>query len=179
MFRSVLKRLLHETLGAALVESALGAAICILAFLWMMEFAMCMYDQTILQDAAQEGVMYAVTHGAAAYKNSGHGSGPGTSDPTGANSVIPATEAWFAQSALKSSLPNLSVCVRWWAPGTVVGGYAPSECSGNSASYSSSWGNAEPGTVVTVQVSWPYKPYIKLPWVPATLSYTSTGAVVY
>jgi hypothetical protein len=170
--------------GQTLVEGAFGAAICILAFLWMGEWCMCMYDQTILQDAAQEGVRFAIVHGQIAYQNSGHGSGPGTDDPSGQNTIARYVVAWFAQSALKSGIVNFAVCPAWWAPGTRINAFPPDACAkdknGNvHASYSSSWTNASPGTVVTVQVSWQYQPYIRLPWIPPTLTYTAVGAVAY
>jgi hypothetical protein len=30
-----------------------------------------------------------------------------------------------------------------------------------------------------VTVTWPYQPYLHLPWIPATLYYNATGSVVY
>jgi Flp pilus assembly protein TadG len=169
------KRFIRDTRGQAVVEATLAALITISAFYWIMEWGMCMYCQSILSQAAMSGLQYATSHGAMAYQNTGNGSGPGTNDPTGSQTVVPAVQAWMGQSALKGSVASMQVCSAWWSAGSAVGGSGNTPCSAGSGNAS----NANPGTVVTVQVYWTYQPYVRLPFVPPTLSYTATGTVVY
>jgi Flp pilus assembly protein TadG len=169
------KRFIRDERGQAVVEATLAGLICISAFFWIMEWGMCMYCQSILSQAAMNGLQYATSHGTMAFQNSGNGSGPGTNDPTGSQNVVPAVEAWMGQSALKGSVASMQVCPAWWSAGSAAGGAGNASCSaggGNAA-------NANPGTVVTVQVFWPYQPYVRLPFISPTLSYTATGTVVY
>lgn len=178
MLKLMRRCFIRDTRGGSALEIALAGSLCTFAFLWMMEFCFTLYCQNILANAAREGVQYAITHGTMAQTATDSGSGPTTSDVSGTY-IAEATEAWFAQSSLKSSLPSLTVCPAWWAPGWSGGGFPPSRCYPNSFEYTGTASSASPGTSVSVQVTWPYQPYIKLPWIPATLSYTATGTVVY
>jgi len=169
------KRFICEKHGQAIVEATLASLLCITALFWIMEWGMCMYCQSVLSQAAMTGLQYATSHGTMAFQNSGSGSGPGTSDPTGSQTVVPAVEAAMGQSALKGSVASMQVCPAWWSAGAAVGGAGNNSCSAGGGNAT----NANPGTVVTVQVFWPYQPYVRLPLVPPTLSYTATGTVVY
>ena len=168
------KQFIRDTRGQALVESAIAIVICLSAFLWIMEWGMCMYCQSVLSQAAMNGLDYATTHGAIADQNTGSGSGPGTCDPPGSN-VVSDVEAWMGQSALKASVASMQVCAKWWTAGSEAGGYGNAPCTTGGGTAES----AAPGTVVTVQAYWTYQPYIHLPFIPPTLSYTATGTVVY
>ncbi len=175
MLKLFRKRFMRDERGQALVEATLAALICISAFFWIMEWGMCMYCQSVLSQAAMSGIQYATTHGGRAYQNTGNGSGPGTNDPTGSQNVVPAVEAMMGQSALKRTVATMQVCSAWWSAGSAVGGFGNTPCaagSGNAA-------NANPGTIVTVQVYWSYQPYLRLPFISPTLSYTATGTVLY
>jgi len=169
------KCFIRETRGQAVLETALAGLICIIAFLWIMEWGMCMYCQSILAQAAISGVQYATMHGETAQTNTGHGSGPGTSDSDGSGSVVPYVKAWMAQSALKGSVAQIQVCADWWPSGSSAGGFGNTPCTTGGGTA----GDAKPGTFVTVQVYWPYQSYIRLPFTPATLSYTATGTIIY
>lgn len=175
MLKLLRKRFIRDERGQALVEATLAGLICISAFFWILEWGMCMYCQSILSQAAKVGVQYAATHGSMAYQNTGVGSGRGTNDPTGATYIVPAVEASMGQSALKGSVASMQVCVAWWNPGEKAGGNGNTPCSTGGGDAPS----PSPGTVVTVQVYWPYQPYVQLPFISPTLSYTATGTVVY
>lgn len=179
------RRLICETKGAVMVETALAFGLCFFMLIWMGEFCFTLYCQSILQQAAVAGAEYASTHGAIANKMSGGGSGFGLADPSGDN-IANVVAASMAQFALKRSLPKFSVCPVWWINGSERGGFSPSQCSPSGNSLSPYLGvahygspvRANPGSVVTVQAVWTYVPYIPVPW-STTLSYTATAVVVW
>jgi hypothetical protein len=178
------KAFASDTNGNAMVETALAFSICFFMLVWLMEFCFSLYCQSVMSQAAKIGLQYATMHGASSDKMVGNGSGPGLTDPTGAN-IAKIVAASMAQSALKQSLPGFAVCPAWWSSGTTQGGFSSSQCNsvitGSSFLGSSSYtgqGDAQPGNIVTVQVVWTYHPYISVPWT-TTYSYTATGVVTY
>jgi hypothetical protein len=144
------------TEASLMVEFAVSVSIAMAVFLWVFEFCFSLYCGSVLGGAARQGVRYAITHGSSCDKYTGTGSGPGTSDPEGLKVKTAVTRAMSA-SALKSqqALAGMQVTSAW------------------------SGSNSDPGTPVSVTVTWPYQPYLHLPWIPATLHYNATGSVVY
>lgn len=186
--RKFLRRIVHDKSGAIMVEGAFGILACLFAFFWMLEFGVSLYDQSDLSQAAKTGVQYAIVHGTVADADCvasngiGCGSGPGAAfDPTGSREIVPLVEAAMAQSALKRSVKEISVCPAWWPVGSTVPSsvYNPSSCSTSLNPSYRSTGTAAPGNTVTIQVVWKYVPYIPVPWTTPTYSYTATGVVAY
>jgi hypothetical protein len=178
-----LRRVFLETKGNAMVETAIAFAACFFSFIWLMEFCFSLYCGSVLSQAARVALQYATVHGTTSDGIAGMGSGPGSSgDPSGIN-IVSVAAAAMAQSALKQSLPGLRVCPAWWTSGSAQGGFSPSQCpaggSGNlgNASYKGT-GNANPGSIVTVQVVWTYNPYLPVPW-STTYTYTASGVITY
>lgn len=130
-----------------MIEVAVSMLVAIPLLLWAFEFAMCCYTTSVLQYAAREGVQFAVSHGS----ESSDGSGPGTSDPGGAN--VQAVVKRIANDASLHNMTGLTVTPSW------------------------ANGAATPGAPVSVQVSWQYDPYIRLPWIEPTIKGTASGVV--
>jgi Flp pilus assembly protein TadG len=148
-----------DSRGDLLVEFAISVTVAVPVMLWVMELCFCLYCNSVLQSAARHGVQYAITHGST---SPSAGSGPGTADPAGDNVKTQVTQVMLA-SSLKGQHALASMQVNpCWGPSGGCGA-----------------GSADPGVPVSVQVRWPYQPYIQLPWIPATIQSTATGVIQY
>lgn len=133
-----------------MIEFALSAIALFFIIFWAFELSMTMYTYVVIGEAAKEGVRYAIVHGTL----SGSCSGPttGCADSSGANvkSVVTSYAA--------NSLHDISAI-------TVQANYLDSSSKAPSR--------------IQVKVSYPYIPYINLPWVAPTLVASAEGRITY
>lgn len=118
---------------------------------WLFELCFVVYVFATLNEAAQEGVRYAMVHGS----DSNTCSGPttGCTDTSGANVVaVVKTAAGLSMHAV----PQSGIGVSW------------PESTGS-----------KPGSLVTVSVSYTYVPFIKLPGLAPTMKLVAQGRIVY
>lgn len=118
---------------------------------WLFELCMFTYTCAVLNDAAQEGVRYATMHGT----DNSNCSGPDTqcTDQSPYSNVQAVVTA-----AASASLHNLAAM-------TVTVIY------GNST--------ATLGNPVTVKVAYTYVPYLNLPGLADTVTFSSQGEILY
>jgi hypothetical protein len=121
-----------------------------LAF-WLFELCMFSYTCNVLNDAAQEGVRYAIMHGT----GSANCSGP---DPGCANGTPYSNVQAVVTAAASASLHNLSAM-------TVTVNYINS--------------TAALGNPVQVKVAYTYVPYLNLPGLQNAVTLTSQGNILY
>lgn len=143
----------REQRGSAQIEFALTILVVMFFIFWTWELIMVMYTYSTLADAAKEGVRYAIVHG----KNNSNGSGPGSTDVAGDN--VEARVRDFARMSLHD-VSGMSV-ERVWLKND---GSTPATT------------NAPP-TIVRVTVSYPFIPYINLPWTPPTIHASAEGRI--
>jgi Flp pilus assembly protein TadG len=143
-----------NTRGQTLVETSMALLVAIPVILWSFEMGMFCYTLGQYQYAARAGVQYAISHGTDAPDCSGPGGTVNSScpDPTGADiSDLVANVSHSSGHVLMSSQVKVS------------------------------WGDLDnnPASPVTVTISAPYQPYVDLPFVPAIITGTATGQIVY
>ena len=109
------------------------------------------YTYAVLNDAAHQGIRYAIAHGTDSNVCSGPTTGCGDTSGANVQAVVKAVS--------KSSLHDMS--------GMTV-----------TVSYPDSTGS-KPGSLVTVSIQYPYVAYIKLPGFQQTASVVATGRIVY
>jgi Flp pilus assembly protein TadG len=145
-----LRRRLQAEDGTALLEMAISLTATFLLAFGLFELCMLTYTCIVLNDAAQEGVRYAIMHGT----DSTNCSGPdnGCPDKTDANVKNVVT------NIASASLHDLSAM-------TV------------NVTYGSS--TATPGHSVSVKVVYTYVPYVNLPGLQRTMTFTSQGRVLF
>jgi hypothetical protein len=134
-----------------MVETALSLILTFsLAFL-LFEVSMLAYTYSVMNNAAREGVRYAIVHGS----DSKNCSGPSTgcSDATGAN-VIAVVQSYAAMSLHNTS--GMTVTVNY--PDTT---------------------QAAPLSLVSVTVNYTFTPYFKFSALSSTLNITSQGRILY
>lgn len=134
-----------------MIETAVALLSAIMVCFWLFEMSMLVYTLSVLNEAAQEGVRYALVHGS----DSSLCSGPSTgcTDSGGANVSA------VVKSAAALSLHNVSamaVSVSW------------PEATG-----------AKPGSLVRVGVTYTYVPYVKLPGIGQAMTLRAQGRIVY
>lgn len=134
----------------AAVESALSLIVTLLLAFVIIEGAMLIYAYAVLNDAAREGVRYAVVHG----NDSSNCSGPSTgcSDMNGGN-VVSVVQQYAAVSF--HDVSGMKVAVAY-----------PD-------------GTAQPLSLVTVTVTYPYIALSNLLPISTTLTLTSEGRIVF
>jgi hypothetical protein len=118
---------------------------------WLFELCMFTYTCSVLNDAAQEGVRYAIVHGA----DSTICSGP---DSTCTNQSPYSNVQTVVTSTASASLRNMTAM-------TVAVSYANN--------------TAAVGNPVTVKVSYTYVPYLNLPGLQNSVSFSSQGRILY
>jgi Flp pilus assembly protein TadG len=143
-------QLLHEC-GQSTLETAVSLMVAFSLFFWMFELCMFSYTCSILNDAAQEGVRYAIMHG----KDSSVCSGP---DSACTNQSPYSNVQAAVTSVTSASLHNMTAM-------TVTVNYAN--------------GTAAAGNPVTVKVAYTYVPYLNLPGLQNAVAFTSQGRIVY
>jgi Flp pilus assembly protein TadG len=137
--------------GQAMIETAVSLLTVTVVAFWLFEFSMFAYTYSVLNEAAHEGVRYAIVHGT----DSGSCSGPssGCGDTSGANVIA------VVQNVAANTLHDMSAM-------TVIVGYPDATGS-------------EPLSLVTVTVNYTFVPYLKLPGIQNTMQVTSQGRIVY
>lgn len=134
-----------------MVEASLSLlAAFTLAFL-LFEGAMLVYSYSVINNAAREGVRYAVVHGSDSTNCSGPSSG--CTDASGANVVA------VVQQYAKLSFHDISGM-------TVTVSYPDATQS-------------DPLSLVTVSVNYAYVPFFNLNSISSSLTVTSQGRIVY
>jgi Flp pilus assembly protein TadG len=137
--------------GQAMIETAISLLTAIIVAFWLFEFSMFIYTYSVLNQAAHEGVRYAIVHGT----DSGSCSGPsaGCSDTSGANVVA------VVQNIAANTLHDMSAM-------TVNVGYPDATGS-------------KPLSLVTVTVNYTFVPYFNLPGIKDAMQVTSQGRIIY
>jgi Flp pilus assembly protein TadG len=94
----------HGEDGQALVETALSLILALTTAFWLFELSMFAYTLSVFNEAAHEGVRYAMLHGSNAGNNS---SGCSTSSPS---DVIAAVKSFATYSMHDVSRMTVNVC---------------------------------------------------------------------
>ena len=141
---------LRDETGSALIETALSLIVTFLLAFGLFELCMFSYTCIVLNDAAQEGVRYAIMHGT----NSSNCSGP---DPGCTDSSYSNVKA-VVKTAASASLHDISAM-------TVNVTYGDA--------------TAAPGHPVSVQVVYTYVPYVNFPGLEQTVTFTSQGRTIF
>lgn len=141
---------LNDETGSALIETAFSLIVTFLLAFGLFELCMFSYTCIVLNDAAQEGVRYAIMHGT----NSSNCSGPDNActDQTYANVKTAVTTA---ASASLHDISKMTVNVTY----------------GDAT--------AAPGHPVSVQVVYTYVPYVNFPGLEQTVTFTSQGRTIF
>lgn len=137
--------------GQAIAETAIALVVAISVAFWLFELSMFTYTCSVLNQAAQEGVRYAIMHGT----DSSACSGPDTActDKSPYSNV-----QTVVTSAASASLHDTSAM-------TVTVTY------GNST--------AVAGNPVTVTVVYTYVPYVNFPGIKNTVTFSSQGRIMF
>lgn len=135
--------------GSAMVETALSVSLALVLALTVFEFCMMTYTYAVLGDAAREGVRYAIVHGSDNSDCSGPSQGCG--DASGAN-VVAVVKQYAANSL--HNLAGMNVQVSY-----------PDAAS-------------TPGSLVQVQISYPYVPFVKVPGTSVTMNLDASGRIL-
>jgi len=137
--------------GQASVEMVVSLLVVMSLVFWLFEVCMFIYTCSVLNDATEEGVRYAIVHGTGSTLCSG--------PDTACTNQAPYSNVQAAVKATASaSLHNISAM-------TVLVSYANN--------------TAAVGNPVAVTVSYTYIPYIQLPGLGGKVSFSSKGEIVY
>jgi Flp pilus assembly protein TadG len=137
--------------GQATIEMLASLTVVFSLVFWLFELCMFTYTCSVLNDAAQEGVRYAMMHGI----DSSICSGP---DSTCANQAPYSNVQAVVTNAASASLHNISAM-------TVTVNYANA--------------TAAIGNPVTVKIIYTYVPYLNFPGLAKALTFTSQGQILY
>lgn len=148
--RRRIRRGLQDEDGSALLETALSLVATFLLAFGLFELCMLTYTCNVLNDAAQEGVRYAIMHGTSSTACSGPDTG--CTDQTYANVKT------VVKTAASASLHNIS-------------GMKINVTYGDST--------AAPGHPVSVQVVYTYVPYVNFPGLEQTMTFKSQGRTIF
>lgn len=137
--------------GQATLEMLVSLTVVFSLVFWLFELCMLAYTCSVLNDAAQEGVRYAIVHGT----DSTLCSGPDTS----CTNRTPYSNVQAAVTAVASvSLHNTSAM-------TVTVSYANS--------------TAAIGNPVAVRIAYTYVPYFNFPGLANALTFNAQGEILY
>jgi Flp pilus assembly protein TadG len=137
--------------GQAALEMLVSLTVVFSLVFWLFELCMFAYTCSVLNEAAQEGVRYAIVHGT----NSSICSGP---DTTCTNQSPYSNVQAIVTAAASASLHNMSAL-------TVTVSYVNS--------------TAAIGNPVAVKVAYTYVPYLNFPGLANALTFTSQGQILY
>lgn len=151
MIVSRLAKIARRRHGQATLETLLSLLVAFSLVFWLFELCMFTYTCSVLNDAAQEGVRYAIVHGV----DSTLCSGP---DAACTNQSPYSNVQAVVTAAASASLHNLSAM-------TVTVTYTN--------------GTAAPGNPVAVKVAYTYVPYLNLPGLANSLTFTSQGQILF
>jgi Flp pilus assembly protein TadG len=143
--------LFRDEAGQTVLETALSLWVTISVVFWLFEFCMLTYTCNVLNYAAQQGVRYAIVHGA----DSTVCSGP---DSTCTDRSPYANVKAVVTAAATASLHTTTAM-------TVTVNYAN--------------GTAAAGNPVTVTLVYTYVPYIKLAGIAKTVTLFSRGNILF
>jgi Flp pilus assembly protein TadG len=144
--------LLKREDGQATLEFLVSITTVMLLVFGLFELSMFAYTYSVLNEAAHEGVRYAIVHGT----DSSACSGPNT----GCSNASPyANVQDVVKTAASASLHNMTAM-------TVTVNYP--ETNG-----------AMPGSLVTVSITYTYIPYVNLPGLATTTTFTSEGRIFF
>ena len=149
-FPRLAQRRKHQD-GQATLEILVSLMVALSLVFWLFELCMFTYTCSVLNEATQEGVRYAIVHGI----DSTLCSGPDTActDQTPYSNVQAVVTA-----AASASLHNMSAM-------RITVSYANS--------------TAAIGNPVSVKVAYTYVPYLNLPGLMNSLTFTSQGQILY
>lgn len=136
-----------------MVEFTFCIVIVIFLLFWVFEIVMLMHTYSVMAGAAKEGVRYAIVHGAANSSPSGPSSG--------------------SASNCSTNIANVRTVVSNYASGSFR------DLSGLTTTVCYLDGNNKNGSRVQVTLSYPYAPYINMPWANPTISAASEGRIVF
>lgn len=140
--------------GAGLIEFALSFAVILFLVFWMFEMIMILYTYSTLTDAAKEGVRYAIVHG--------------TNNPTTVTAVKGKVQQ-YADISLHDTTA-MTVNVQYFkADGT--------EHSDAGGAPLTSTSPVKPPDRVAITLTYPFIPYINVPWAVPTIHATAQGRV--
>jgi Flp pilus assembly protein TadG len=137
--------------GQATLEMVVSLTVIFSLVFWLFELCMFTYTCSVLNDAAQEGVRYAIMHGT----DSSICSGP---DTLCTNQTPYSNVQAVVTAAASASLHNTSAM-------TVTVSYANS--------------TAATGNPVAVRIAYTYVPYLNFPGLANALTFTSQGQILY
>jgi Flp pilus assembly protein TadG len=137
--------------GQATLEMLVSLMVAFSLVFWLFELCMFTYTCSVLNDATQEGVRYAIMHGT----DCSNCSGP---DTQCTNQAPYSNVQAVVTSAASASLHNMSAM-------TVTVSYANS--------------TAASGNPVAVKVAYTYVPYLNLPGLVNAVTFTSQGDILY
>jgi len=137
--------------GSSTIETAISLSVLFSLTFWLVEMSLFVYTIAVLDDAAHQGVRYAIAHGTDSSSCSGPTTGCG--DSTGAN-VTAVVKAVSAYSLHKIS--GMTVTVTY------------PDATGSKA-----------GSLVKVAISYPYVPFIKMLGFNQTTTVSAEGRIVY
>jgi Flp pilus assembly protein TadG len=137
--------------GQATLEMVVSLTVIFSLVFWLFELCMFTYTCSVLNDAAQEGVRYAIMHGT----DSSVCSGP---DTVCTNQTPYSNVQAVVTAAASASLHNTSAM-------TVTVSYANS--------------TAATGNPVAVRIAYTYVPYLNFPGLANALTFTSQGQILY
>jgi Flp pilus assembly protein TadG len=141
----------HETSGQATLEFALSFTVITALVFGLFEICMFTYTCSVLNEAAAEGVRYAIMHGTDSTICSGPDAAcPNQSPYSSVQAVVKATAA--------ASMHDVSAM-------TVGVSYANA--------------TAAPGNPVTVSIVYTFVPYVNFSWIKRSVTFTSAGQVIY
>jgi Flp pilus assembly protein TadG len=136
--------------GQAMVETALSLILAFSVAFLLFEVSMLAYSYSVINNAAREGVRYAIVHGT----DSSNCSGPsaGCADASAAN-VVAVVTAYAATTF--------------------------HDISGMTVTVSYPDGTSSPQSLVTVTANYTFVPYFQFPALASTLHLTSQGRILY
>jgi Flp pilus assembly protein TadG len=137
--------------GQSTIETAISILVAISLVFWLFELCMFTYTCSVLNDAAQEGVRYAIMHGTDSITCSGPDGGCTDRSPYSSVQAV-------VTNIASASLHNMSAL-------------------NVQVSYGSN--TASPGNPVTVKVIYTYVPYINLVGIQNAVTFTSEGQILY
>ena len=150
LFSRGIRRLRAGEEGSAIIETAVCMLTIMTVTFWLFEFCLMLYGFATLNEAAQEGVRYAIAHGSDSSLCSGPSSG--CTDTTGSNVVAVVQEA---TKVSMQTVPASAISVSW-----------PESAS-------------TPGSLVKVQISYTFAPFVKYAGLQKLMTVTAQGRIIY
>lgn len=148
-WRALLQDTVRQERGQALVETVLSMVATVTLGLMVFELGMMTYAYSVISDAANEGVRYAVVHGS----TNSTCSGPSTGCDATAAAVKSVVRTYLAYTLHSTSAMTVTVAY-------------PD-------------GSSDPLSLITVTVNYAYVPFVTYFGVGGTVQMSSQGRIVY